>query len=87
MVEVGVQPDRMILLQHVAEIVCDSLRHNYRSSGADSYDFYVRNLSQFADDVFKSVVLYQESVSAGEQNVSYLRSSSYVIDTCVDIFS
>ena len=64
MVEVSVQPDRVILLQHVYQLIGNSHRHNYRSSGAESYDFNVRYLSQFADDVFKRVILNTEAVSA-----------------------
>ena len=87
MVEVSVQPDWVVLLQHVAELICNSHRHYNRSSGANSYDFNVRNLSQLADDVFKSFIFYAESVTAGKKYVSNLRCLSDVFDTCIDVFS
>ena len=64
MIEVSVEPDRVILLEHSYELRSDSLRKNYRSSGSDSYDLNVIDLSEFGNDVFKSLILNEESVSA-----------------------
>ena len=54
----------MILLEHSYELRSDSLRKNYRSSGSDSYNLNVIDLSEFGNDVFKSLILNEESVSA-----------------------
>ena len=63
-VEVSVQPNRMILLKHVAKVVSYSLRHYHRSSGTQSYYFNMFYLSQLADDVFKHIILYAKAVAA-----------------------
>ena len=86
MVEMRVQPNRMIFLEHIHKVIRNSLRHNYRSSRAETDNLYVLNLSEFADDVLKSFILNKQSITAGEKYVSNLRSVSDVFDTSVDIF-
>ena len=85
-VEVGVQPDGVILLQHVAQIFRNTHRAYDGSSGADTDDLHVGDLSQLLDDVFEDVIFHQKSVAAGEQNVSYDGSLSDVLDALIDIF-
>lgn len=81
MVKVSIQPNRMILFKHIAKLGSYSLRTNDRYSRTDSYDFYVRNGSEFADDMFEIFVGKNKRVASAQKNVADFLMLSYVIYT------
>jgi hypothetical protein len=73
----------MIFLKHVAEFLCDALRHDNRSSGADSDDLHMFNGAKAADDVFESIVTHKEGISARKQDVANGRCVANILNTSV----
>ena len=86
MIEVGVQPDRVVFLEHVHQFRCDALRQHDRGARADADDLHVGNGTQTADDIFEFFVAHQQGVAAREQHVAYLRCTGDVVDAVVDLF-
>ena len=74
----------MIFFQHIHQLRGNSLRAYYRGAATDTDDFHVRNGSQSTDDVFQTIVAYQQCVTTGQQHVSYLRSLGNVFDTFIN---
>ena len=84
-VEVGVQPDGVILLQHVAQLGSDALRQHHGGTGADADDLHVGDLTQLGDDVLQALVAHQQGVAAGQQHVADLGRIADVLDGLVDL--
>ena len=84
-VEVGVQPDGVILLQHVAQLGGDALRQHHGSAGADADDLHVGDLTQLGDDVLQALVAHQQGVAAGQQHVADLGSVADVLDGLIHL--
>ncbi len=84
-VEVGVQPNGMIFLQHINQVVCYPHGHDHRGSGSQSYDFHMGNFPEFAKDVFKHIVIYQQAVASGEEYVSDFRALFDIFYTLVNV--
>ena len=76
----------MIFFQHIHQLRGNSLRAYYRGTATDTDDFHMRDSSQTADNVFQTIVAYQQCVTTGQQHVSYLRSLGDVLDTSVNTF-
>ena len=70
MIEMRIEPDRMVFLQHGAEFIRYSHRHYDRSSGTESDDLDMRDLAELADDIFEDIIVYAETVAARKMNVS-----------------
>ena len=70
-VEVGVDPDGVILLQHGAEFRSDALRADHGSAGAQADNLHMRYLAQTRDDVFQAFVAHHQGIAAGEQHVAH----------------
>ncbi len=85
MVEMSVEPDRMVLLEHVAKLRSDSLRAYNRSTGTDSDYLHMLDCTELLDYVLQSVVRNHKSITAGKQHVSYLRSVLDVLNCLLDI--
>ena len=85
MVEVCIEPDRVIFLEHINQIVRYALRANDRRTGTDTYYLYVRYLSEPRYDAFQATVGYHQSIAARQQYVAYLRSTGYIVDCFADI--
>ncbi len=69
-VEVGVQPDRMVLFQHGAQRGRDALRQHHRQPAPDADDLDVRDRAERAEQPVEVVVGEDERVAAGEQHVA-----------------
>ena len=85
MVEVGVQPHGVILLQHVAQRGSDALGQHDGGAGADADDLHVGDLAQLGDDVLQALVAHQQGVAAGQQHVADLGRIADVLDGLVDL--
>src|SRR5690606_23638477 len=64
MVEMGVQPDRMILPQDPAQVLRDPLGKHHRSPGSDPDNFHMGNFPEVFQQVFQDLVVDQQPVSA-----------------------
>ena len=85
MVKVRIQPDWMVFLQHVDQILRDPLRHDHRYSGTNADDLHVRNFPELLNDVFQRLVRHQQRVAAREQHVANHRRVSDVFNGLVDV--
>jgi hypothetical protein len=84
-VEVSIQPNGMILLQHVAQSGSDTHGHNDGGTGAQTDDLHVRNGAQLGNDVLQRLVGDHQAVAAGQQHVTHLGMSGDVLDALVDL--
>ncbi len=85
MVEVGVQPNGMIFLEHIAEGGSDPLRADDRGAAADTDDLHVGDLTKLRDDVLELFVRNHERVAAGKQNVPDLGMVPDVLDAALHL--
>ena len=83
MVEMGIQPNGMIFLEHCAELGSDPLRHDDGGTGTDADYLNMGDLAELADDVFKDVVILHESVAAGKQDIAYFGVIADIFDAAV----
>ena len=70
-IDVDAHPERMIFLQHLAELGRDPLRQENRDAGADAEELDVRDRAQAAEDFFQLVVAEEQRVAAGKQHVAH----------------
>ena len=85
MVEVGVQPNGMILLEHGAQLGRDALGAHHRSTGPQTDDLHMVDLTQTGDDVLQHIVGEHQHVAAGEENVADGGRIADILDTLVDL--
>ena len=79
-VEVHVHPDRVVLGEHLAQLVVHPLGHEHRDARADADDLDVRDLAQAADDRLEQLRGQRQAVAAGDQNVAHLRRAAEVFE-------
>ena len=63
MVEVRVEPDWMVFLEHVDQLWRDTLRANHRHAASDTDHFHMLDSTQTLDDVFQFGVRYQQGIA------------------------
>ena len=85
-VEVGIYPDGMVFLQHIYQIVGDTLRANHGGTGSQTDNFNMRDGAQTLDDGFQHAVTHHQGIAAGEQHVAHLRGAGDIIDGFLDSF-
>ena len=81
----GVEPDGVILLEHIAQLRRNALRADDGGAGAETDDLYVRDRAQALDDVLQIVIGDHQAVAAGEEDVADLGMRGDVIDALVDL--
>ena len=79
-VDVDVQPDRVVLREHLAQLVVDALREEYRHPAADPDDLHVGDLAQAAQHRFQELRGEREAVTAGDQHVADLGRPPDVVE-------
>ena len=79
-VEVEVDPQRVVLLEHLAQLVVDPLRQEDRHPRADPDDLDVRDLAQAAQDRLEQLRRQRQAVAAGDQDVADLRRPAQVVE-------
>ena len=84
-VEVSIQPDGMILLEDVAQLRSDTLRHNDGGTGTQTDDLDMGDGADAGDDVLQHLVGDQQGVTAGQQDVADLGMIADVLDAVVDL--
>ena len=85
MVEVGVEPHGVVLLEHGAQFGGDTLGAHHRRAGAQSDDLHMGYLPQAGDDVLQHLVREHQHVAAGEKDIPDGRGLPDVCDTLVDL--
>ena len=75
-VEVHVDPERVVLLQHLAQLVVDALRQEDRHARADADDLDVRDRAQAAQDRLEQLRCQRQPVAAGDDDVADRRRAS-----------
>src|SRR4051812_20790156 len=79
-VEMEVDPERVVLLEHLAQLVVDPLRQEDGDPAADPDDLDVRDLAQAAQDLFEQLGGEREAITARDQDVSDLRGPAEVLE-------
>ena len=79
-VEVEVDPQRVVLLEHLAQLVVEPLRQEDRHARADPDDLDVRDLAEAAQDRFEQLRGERQAVAAGDQDVADLRRPAQVVE-------
>ena len=65
-----VEPDRVVLLEHVAQVVGNPLRAYDGSTGADADNLHMGDGPQPLDDVLQLCVADHQGVTSGEKHVA-----------------
>ena len=85
MVEVGVEEERVVLLEHGAELGGDALRADDRHARADAHDLDVIDGAHAGEDLLELVVGEHQRVAAADQHVAHLGRALDVLDGVVDL--
>ena len=80
MVEMQVDPERVVLREHLAQLVVDPLRQEDRHAAPDPDDLDVRDLAQAAQDRFEELGRERQPVAAGDEDVADLRRPTQVLE-------
>ena len=79
-VEVEVHPDRVVLGEHLAQLVVDALRQEDRHARADADDLDVGDLAQPAQDRLEELGRQRQAVAAADEHVAHLRRPAQVVE-------
>src|SRR5260221_2337425 len=80
MVEVEVHPDRVVLREHLAELVVNPLGQEDRDPRADPDDLDVGDLAEPADDLFEQLRGEGQAVAARDQDIPDLGRPAQVFE-------
>ena len=79
-VDVDVHPQRVVLGEHLAQLLVDPLRQEHRHPGADPDDLDVGDLAQAADRGLEQLRGEGQAVAARDQHVADLRRAADVVE-------
>ncbi len=79
-VEVEVHPQRVVLRQHLAQLVVHALGHEDRHARADADDLHVRDLADAADHRFQEPGGQGQAIAAADQDVADLWRPADVVE-------
>ena len=80
MVDVDVDPERVVFADHLAELVVDALRQEDRHAAADADDLDMRNGAQVAQQLVQHLRRHRQRIAAAQQHVADLRRARNVLD-------
>ena len=72
-IEMGVDKERMEFFQDGNKPFCDAHGQGAWYPGADADDFYGRNSPQSAQEILQHLIVQQQRISAGYEDVLYFR--------------
>ena len=75
-----VDPERVVLLEDLAQLVVDALRQEHRHPRPDPDDLDVRDLAQAAQDLLEQLGREGQAIAAGDQDVADLRGPAQVLE-------
>ncbi len=75
-----VDPERVVLLEDLAQLVVDPLRQEDRDAAPDPDDLDVRDLAQAAQDRFEELRCQGQAVAAGDEDIAHLRGPAQVLE-------
>ena len=79
-VEVQVDPERVVLREHLAQLVVDALRQEDRHAAPDPDDLDVRDLAEPAQDLLEELGRERQAVAARDEDVADLRRPAQVLE-------
>ncbi len=79
-VEVGVEPQGLVLFQHRHQFRRDAVRQHHRHAAADAHDLDVGDAAQFAENPVEFLIREHQRVTAGKENVANHRRLADVVD-------
>ena len=80
MVDVDVQPDRVVFREHLAQLFVDPLGEEDRDPRADPDDLHVRDVAQPAQHGLEKLRRQRQAVAAGDQDVADLGRPADVVE-------
>jgi hypothetical protein len=80
MVDVDVDPERVVFPDHLAELVVDTLRQKDRHAAADANDLDMRDRTQFAQEPVQHLRRNGQRIAAAQQHIADLRRTRDVLD-------
>ena len=83
-VKMGVQPHGVVLLQHVAQVVGDTLRADHRGTAADTHNLDMRDGAQTRDDIFQLLVAHHQGIATAEEHISHLGCPLDILQALLD---
>src|SRR6266498_840193 len=72
MIDMDIQPQRVIFRQHVTEFLGNTHRHEYRHAGTNADNLNMWNLTQAAENLFKDFGRENKGITAREQHIAHL---------------
>ena len=84
-VDMDVEPERVILLKHVAEVVIHPHRHEDRDARTDADDLDVLDLAQPAEQLRQQLGGQHQGIAAGKEDVPHLGRSFEIVDLHVEL--
>src|SRR5664280_305297 len=84
-VELRIEPQRMVLAQHGSQFGRDALRKDYRGTRADAYHLDVLDLADLTDDILEELVIDEQRVTTGQEDVPYLLVLANIADCSIDL--
>ncbi len=85
MVDVDVEPQRVELLQHVAQLVGDAHGHENRHARADTHDLDVGYLAQAGEDLLEDLGCQHKRVATREQHIPHLGGVTQVFQLHLEL--
>ena len=85
MIELSIDPDWPVGIEHRAKLFIDAHRDGHRSSGANADHFHVRDCPQSFEDRLEAGGIHRERIAAGQDNIADLGGSANVVDHRLDI--
>ena len=85
MVEVRVDPDRVVLLEQRAHLAIDALRQEHWNAGSESDDLDVRNGAESGQDFFEVSERQRKWIAARDDDIANLGMIGNVLDHLFDL--
>ncbi|MPN33557.1 hypothetical protein SDC9_181046 [bioreactor metagenome] len=79
----GVDPYRVVFMQHADKAVGDAHREGHRRTRSDADHLYVIDFPQLADDFFKPRIGQYKGIASGQQYIPHPFGFADIIERCL----
>ena len=80
-----VKPQRVVLAQHIGELIGDALGQEDRHPATDADDLDVLDRAQAGQDIFQHLRSQGQRIAAAEQNVAHLGRATQIVQLEVEL--
>jgi hypothetical protein len=81
----GVEPDKLVFLDHLQKLGGNALRQHYRGTSADSDDIDVIYLCKLAEDLIEACIAQCKGITTGEYNIADFLVLADVFNSSIDV--